>query len=209
RATTINGGAVGVIAQICADLSIPFLTFSTDYVFDGRAAIPYVESDAVGPVSAYGRSKLRGEELAMTKYPRSLVVRTSWVISATHDNFISTILRLAQKGPLKVVDDQHGKPTIAADLAATAARVLESGSHGILHLANHGETTWYRLATTATQLAGLDPSLVDPCKSDEFPSAAVRPPYSVLGTERAGEPQLPSWQSSLPSLVADQVQRIR
>ncbi len=208
-ATVINGDAVGSLAAACADLSVPFVTFSTDYVFDGRATVPYVESDPVGPVGAYGRSKLRGELLALERYPETLVVRTSWVISATHDNFVSTMLRLARRGPLKVVDDQHGRPTIAADLAAATVVALEAGLHGIVHLANQGETTWYELATAAVQLAGLDPALVDPCTTDEFPTAAIRPASSVLGTERADGPLLPPWRSSLPSLVADQMQRIQ
>jgi dTDP-4-dehydrorhamnose reductase len=207
-ATTVNGDAVGVLAEWCAGHAIPFVTFSTDYVFDGRSVNPYVESDPVGPIGAYGRSKLRGEELALERYPGALVVRTSWVISATHDNFISTMLRLAQRGPLKVVDDQRGRPTIAGDLAVATVAALENGLHGIVHLANEGETTWYGLATAAIQLAGLDAALVDPCTTDEFPTVASRPAYSVLGTERADGPQLPAWTSSLPSLVAGQVQRI-
>ncbi len=208
-ATIVNGDAVGVLAEWCAGHSIPFVTFSTDYVFNGRSVDPYVESDPVGPIGAYGRSKLRGEELALERYPEALVVRTSWVISATHDNFVSTMLRLARRGPLKVVDDQLGRPTIAADLAAGTVVALEAGLHGIVHLANQGETTWYGLATAAVQLAGLDPALVDPCTTHEFPTTASRPAYSVLGTERADGPQLPPWRSSLPSLVADQMQRIQ
>ncbi len=208
-ATLINGEAVGVLAQACVDLSVPFVTFSTDYVFDGRANSPYVESDSVAPVGAYGRSKLLGEKLAMKRHPGALVVRTSWVLSATHDNFVSTMLRLAQRGSLGVVDDQHGRPTIAADLAAATTAALESNLHGIMHLANRGETTWYELASTAVRHAGLDPALVSPCGTDEFPTRATRPAYSVLGTERRDGPEMPPWESSLAPLVAEQMQRIR
>lgn len=206
-ATRINGEAVSVLAQSCADLAVPFVTFSTDYVFDGTASSPYLESDCPDPVGAYGRSKRLGEQLALAAYPGTLIVRTSWVISATHDNFVATILRLARRGSFKVVDDQHGKPTVAADLAAATTVALERGLTGILHLANEGETTWYQLASTAVHDADLDPSLVEPCETDEFPTPATRPAYSVLGTERDDAPQMPSWESSLPLLVAAQLLR--
>ena len=208
-ATVINGDAVGVLAQVCADLSIPFVTFSTDYVFDGTAGSPYVESDSVGPLGAYGRSKVLGEELAMELFGRTLVVRTSWVISATHDNFVSTMLRLAQRGPIRVVDDQWGRPTIAADLATATAVALKRGLHGSLHLANQGETTWHGLATTTVRLAGLDAALVEPCGTDSFRTRANRPTNSVLGTERDDGPVMPSWEGALPSLVKEQACRIR
>lgn len=208
RATLVNGEAVGVLAATCSDLSIPFVTYSSDYVFDGRASAPYIESDAVGPVGAYGRSKLVGERLALDRNPETLVVRTSWVISATHENFVSTMLRLAARGPVRVVDDQQGKPTIAADLAAATAEALSSGLRGIVHLANAGETTWCGLASAAVRLGGLDPLLVQPCSTREYPTDAVRPAYSVLGTERRDAPTLPSWESSLPGLVAAQVERL-
>lgn len=208
RATLINGEAVGAMAAACADLAIPLVTYSTDYVFGGRASTPYVESDAADPVGAYGRSKLVGERLALDRHPGALIVRTSWVISATHDNFVSTMLRLAARGPVRVVNDQFGKPTIAADLAAATAEALSSGLRGIVHVANEGATTWHGLASAAVRLAGLDPSLVQPCATDEYPTEAVRPAYSVLGTEREDTPKMPMWPSSLPGLVAAQVERI-
>lgn len=210
HATIINGEAVGILVQACADLAIPFVTFSTDYVFDGRATVPYLESDSVNPVGAYGRSKLLGEQLALERHSDTLVVRTSWVISGTHDNFVSTMLRLARRGRrFKVVDDQYGRPTIAGDVAAATLAALTDGLRGIVHLANMGETTWRGLATAAVQLAGLDPSLVEPCMTEEYPTAAVRPLYSVLGTERTDAPVLPHWRDSLSPLVAEQVKRTR
>ena len=208
RATIINGAAVGEIARACAERDTPLVTYSSDYVFDGRSSTPYLEEDPVGPVGAYGRSKLIGERLALEQHPRALVVRTSWVISATHDNFVATMIRLARNGPLNVVDDQRGKPTIAADLAVATVTALNAGATGIMHLANDGETTWFGLAAATVQLAGLDPTLVIPCTSDEFPTTAVRPAYSVLGTNRADTPRLPSWQSSLVPLVAAQIRRL-
>ncbi len=208
QAIAVNGEAVGTIAQVCADLAIPFVTYSSDYVFDGRASAPYVESDPVDPLGAYGRSKLLGERLAVERHPAPLVVRTSWVISATHDNFVSTILRRAKHGSVRVVDDQYGRPTIAADLAVATAAALADGLEGIVHLANEGETTWWNLAGTAVRLAGLDAALVEPCSTDEFPTAAVRPTYSVLGTERSDGPRLPKWEASLPPLVSEQMRRI-
>jgi dTDP-4-dehydrorhamnose reductase len=214
QATVVNGEAVGVLARVCVDLDIPFLTFSTDYVFDGTKGSGYVESDPVDPINAYGRSKLEGERQALSADGQALVIRTSWVVSDTHENFISTMIRLADTAdrPLRVVDDQRGRPTIAADLAAGAWEALTLGATGILHMANRGETTWFDFASEAVGLAGFSDVRIEPCTTDEFPRPAARPANSVLDSERAsglGIRELPPWRASLAPLVASQVERLR
>jgi len=204
-ATVVNGDSVGVLAGCAAERGIPFVTFSTDYVFDGTAQSPYVESSPPNPVNAYGRSKRAGEIAALSSHPDALVVRTSWVISGTHPNFVATMLRLAAERELKVVDDQWGCPTVAADLAAAVLAALDAGVSGLLHLVNGGATTWYGLARAAVEQAGLDPSRITPCTTAEYPTRAVRPAYSVLASERlegVGLTRLPAWRESLPGVVS-------
>jgi dTDP-4-dehydrorhamnose reductase len=204
-ATMINGSAVGILAEISADFGLPFVTYSTDYVFDGRANQPYVESSLPDPINAYGRSKLIGERLALDANPKTLVIRTSWVISGTHPNFVATMLRIVGAGrSLRVVNDQHGSPTIAEDLAVATIAALNEGVSGVLHLTNQGAATWFELARAAVVDAALDPELLSPCTTAEYPTRAPRPEYSVLGSERVGEigvSPLPPWGDSLPAVV--------
>lgn len=209
-ALAVNGEAVGVMAGFAAERGIPFVTFSTDYVFAGTATTPYLESSPVDPVNAYGRTKLAGERAALERYPGALVIRTSWVISGTHPNFVATMLRLAAERELSVVDDQRGRPTVAADLAAGAVRALDAGATGILHLANQGDTTWFELARRSVELAGLPSDRIRPCVTADYPTRAARPAYSVLGSERLGElgiEPLPPWAESLPAVVEAQLGR--
>jgi dTDP-4-dehydrorhamnose reductase len=202
-ATTVNGESVGVMARFAADAGIPFVTFSTDYVFDGTATEPYLESHPTDPINAYGRSKLVGEQEALDA--GGLVIRTSWVISGTHPNFVATMLRLAgEHDTLRVVADQRGCPTCVEDLAPAALAALRSGKTGLLHLTNQGETTWHALASAAIAEAGLD-ATVEPITTDEYPTPAKRPAYSVLGSERLddlGLDPLPDWHETLPTVVA-------
>jgi dTDP-4-dehydrorhamnose reductase len=204
-ATLINGTAVGTLAEWCARRERRFLTFSTDYVFNGQAKSPYLESSPTDPINAYGRSKLVGEKLATTEGD-ALVVRTSWVISGSHPNFVATMMRLVREQEVRVVDDQYGCPTVASDLAEASWAALQLGVTGLLHLTNQGTTTWYSLARAAVDLAGLDPASVIPCSTDEYPTKANRPAYSVLASERLkglGIPAPPHWKSSLRDVVSE------
>ncbi|CAN5519733.1 dTDP-4-dehydrorhamnose reductase [soil metagenome] len=205
-ATVVNAEAVAAMARYAAAADIPLVTYSTDYVFAGDGVAPYLESDPTDPVNAYGRSKLAGERAALRIHPATLVIRTSWVVSATHPNFVATMLRLAGKGePWRVVDDQQGCPTMVDDLAAATLEALDAGVTGILHRANTGATTWFALARAAVELAGFDPGLVGPCPTADYPTPARRPAYSVLGSERAeslGLTPLPPWRASLEAVVA-------
>jgi dTDP-4-dehydrorhamnose reductase len=203
-ATHINGDAVGVMADWAEVNHVPFLTFSTDYVFRGDSSSPYLESSPTDPINAYGRSKLEGERLAMTH--GGLVVRTSWVISGSHPNFVATMVRLAAQRELRVVDDQRGCPTVCADLAVASLQALRSGLRGMLHITNAGPTTWFELARAAAMEAGLDPEMISPCSTAEYPTEAARPAFSVLGSERleaSGIARPPHWRESLPQVVAE------
>jgi len=203
-ATQINGTAVGSMAAWCQERSTSFLTFSTDYVFDGTSDKPYLESSRTEPINAYGRSKLVGERLALQH--DALVVRTSWVLSGTHPNFVATMIGLIGERTLSVVDDQRGCPTMATDLAVASYLAVNAGVKGLLHLTNQGPTTWYELAVAAIEEAGLPSEGVIPCFTEDYPTPAARPKYSVLGSERLTEtpiPELPHWKESLPGVVAE------
>ena len=199
-ANQINANAVRALAEYAAGVAVPLVTFSTDYVFDGTATHPYVESSPPHPINAYGRSKLAGERAATLAYPEVLIVRTSWVFSATHRNFVKTILAAAAERRVRVVADQSGCPTFAPDLAAATLRAIQEGVTGTLHITNSGPTTWFELAREVCAAAGIDPDRIEPITTEEFPTRAPRPRYSVLGSERrAGldPPELRPWRDAV------------
>ncbi len=205
-AFTVNGEAVGELAEACRIAGARFVTLSTDYVFDGESPHPYVESSPTNPVSAYGRSKLDGEERARAAHADTLVIRTSWVLSGTHPNFVATMLRLSRERSLRVVDDQRGHPTLASDLAVGVAAAATSAATGVLHLTNADVVTWYDLAREALAIAGRDTGMIEPCSTAEYPTPAQRPANSVLESERLPElgiGALPSFRIGLPGLIAD------
>ncbi len=204
-AFAINARAVGELATACRETGKRFVTFSTDYVFDGTKVGPYVEGDSPSPLGVYGRTKLEGERLARENHPEALVVRTSWVLSGTHGNFAATMLRLIGEGPVQVVDDQRGHPTLVDDLAPAVVEGLEKGVDGVLHLANQGTLTWYQLALECAEIAGLDASAVAPCLTEDFPRLAPRPANSVLDSERLaalGVGGLPHYRPGLEKAIA-------
>ena len=204
-AETVNGQAVGWLAQACAEAGALLVQLSTDYVFDGKGTRPYLEEDPTGPVSVYGRTKLLGEQLARTA-PEHLIVRTAWLYDAWGKNFYLTMLDLAAKGrPLKVVGDQWGSPTTCRALARQLQAAVEGGCRGLLHATCSGETTWHGFAAEIFQRQGLVVELA-PCTTAEFPRPAPRPAYSVLsGAHRAalGVDRMPSWQEALREVVGD------
>lgn len=209
-AYAINAAALREMGWMCADYAIPLVSFSTDYVFDGESDRPWVESDETAPINAYGRTKAAGERYLLETHPDALIVRTSWVVSGTKQNFISTMIRLARRGEVSVVDDQHGCPTVADDLASATLGAVEAGVSGLLHLVNDGPTTWFDLARAAVREAGLDPDLIHPQSTAEYPTPARRPRYSVLGSERLDQLDLdpmPHWSESLPAVVASLIER--
>ena len=204
-ARVVNADAVRALAEWTAAAAIPFVTFSTDYVFDGEASEPYTESSETHPLTVYGMTKREGERLALDANPQSLVIRTAWLLSSTHPNFVSKIVGRARHGPDRVVTGLTGSPTMVGDLAERAWSLVRSGISGIIHVVNAEPATWFDLARAAVAAAGLDPGLVEPTTSDSFPMAARRPRYSVLGTERAAETDMapPSpWWGRVADLVA-------
>lgn len=146
----VNRDGAATVAHAAERIGVPFIHISTDYVFDGRKPAPYVETDDTGPLNVYGRSKLAGEHAVFAAHPNALVLRTSWVYSPFGNNFLKTMLRLGAERPLlKVVDDQHGNPTSAQDLAAAilhAAPILKTEKGGLYHLTGTGSTSWHGFA---------------------------------------------------------------
>jgi dTDP-4-dehydrorhamnose reductase len=205
-AEAINMTAVGVMAAVTANIGAKFVTFSTDYVFDGTAKRPYVESDPTRPINVYGSTKREGEIAAGTANPEALVIRTSWLLSGTHHNFATTMIRLAREGDVSVVDDQHGHPTLVNDLARASLAALNSGATGILHLTNNGATTWFGLAQEIVGFAGLAPDRIRPCATSDYPTAAKRPAHSILASERLDRLKLdplPSYRPGLREAVSE------
>ena len=211
-AKLVNATAVGRLAEATARHGAGLVTFSTDYVFDGRKEGGYVESDPTHPQNVYGSTKLEGERLALRHHAHALVIRTSWVLSGTHRNFASTMLDLIAKGQVRVVDDQKGHPTLVDDLAAGTMQAVGRGASGLLHMANQGVTTWYGLAREIAEIARLDPDRVTPISTEEFPRPAVRPRNSVLNSERLeplGIPPLAHYRPSLERVVGHLMENVR
>jgi dTDP-4-dehydrorhamnose reductase len=184
KAFAINGQAPAQLAAETRRLGIPLIHISTDYVFDGRKGSPYVEADAPGPLNAYGRSKLAGEQAVAAGNPRHVILRTSWVYSPYGRNFVRTILRLAaERNRLTIVADQRGCPTAARDVAQACLTVAlrcasrpEHGPYGLYHLAGESEATWFEFAKTIVELAHLPrPVEVVPIRSVDYPTPATRP----------------------------------
>jgi dTDP-4-dehydrorhamnose reductase len=204
RALLINGTAVGWIAEACAEQKALLVQVSTDYVFAGTGTRPYREDDPTGPATAYGESKLLGEQEAR-KAPEHLILRTAWLYEAWGQNFLRTMLRLARDGaPLKVVDDQHGTPTSCRALARHMRIAIDRGARGLYHATCAGECTWHGFAQEIFAQAGLEARL-QPCATSEFPRPAPRPAYSVLDNAKrrsAGPDLMPDWREALAEVLA-------
>jgi len=184
-----------------ASLKAPLVTFSTDYVFDGRKRSPYVESDGPNPASAYGRTKLHGEAAAG---PNAWVVRTSWLFGSTGHNFLRTMLRIgAERDEVAVVDDQRGSPTFVGNLAAAVRGFVDADMpKGLWHVAAEGDCTWADFAEAIFAEAGLSCG-VRRITTAELERPAPRPAYSVLRSERVGAPVLPHWRDGLRACLAE------
>ena len=202
-ATRVNGDGPRVLAEACATDGGRLVHISTDYVFPGDGETPWAEYAPVAPTTAYGRSKLAGEQAVLETLPRhGIVVRTAWLYSVFGSNFVKTMLRLErERDTLQVVDDQYGQPTWARDVAS---RLISLGRHqtaaGVFHATAAGETTWYEFAREIFRLKGADPDRIRPIPSQASNRAARRPAYSVLGHERwaeTGIDPLPDWRVSL------------
>lgn len=204
-AESINVGGTRNVVAALRGTHTALVYFSTDYVFDGEKRAPYLESDAPAPLGVYGRTKLEGERLVL-EWPHGIVIRTSWLFSATGRNFVKSILTAATQRaggdrdgesagssePLRVVDDQVGSPTFAGHLAAAVDEALRLGvGPGIYHMAGSGYCSWLEFAREIVALAGLDVDVV-PITTAELGRPAPRPAFSALASERP-VPRLPHW----------------
>lgn len=190
QAELINAKGTENISKICAELDVPIIYISTDYVFDGRKNTPYTADDLPNPINKYGLSKLHGEEAVKKYCEKYYIVRTSWLYGHYGKNFVETMLAKADE-ELKVVEDQIGCPTWTVELANGILKLFAK-PYGIYHICGNGDTSWYGFAKEIFKQAGKDVKL-SPCKSDEFERPAKRPAYSVLG----GEKFCRNWQSAL------------
>ena len=206
EAEAVNATGAGIVAGECAAAGVRLCHMSTDYVFDGSATEPIDEDAAPNPQSAYGRTKLHGEEAVRAACADHLIVRTSWVYGRHGPNFVLTMLRLAAERPeVRVVDDQHGAPTWSGHLAPAVLRLTEIAPPGTYHLTNSGVTTWHGLALAAIRARGLATEVI-PITTGEYPTPASRPAYSVLDNRRwreLGEPRLPGWQEALTTYLGE------
>jgi dTDP-4-dehydrorhamnose reductase len=203
EATATNGAGAGNVARAAEETGSRIVHVSTDYVFDGSKTTPWVESDAVGPIGAYGRSKLAGEQEVVAAGPGHAIVRTAWLFGAFGRNFVDTMLELGrERDEVSVVTDQVGNPTWTVHLAEALVELAErDGDVGVFHAAAAGSCSWYELAVEVFDRAGAS-CRVRPTTSDRFPRAARRPAYSVLGTERDEAPSLPTWQEGVEGYLA-------
>ncbi|MET0286625.1 MAG: dTDP-4-dehydrorhamnose reductase [Polyangiales bacterium] len=204
NATKINGTAVKLLAQVCAERGIPLVHYSTDYVFPGDASEPYLVDQQQSPLGAYGRSKAVGERALWTTGGPYLLLRTSWLYAPWANNFVRTIYKFSRaQDALKVVSDQRGRPTSSEHLARVTLQLLDQGARGTFHVTDGGECSWHEFATEIVRLAGHK-AQVNACTSEEFARPAKRPAYSVLDlsrTERAVG-AMPRWQDNLADVMA-------
>lgn len=210
-ANVINGAAPGAMAAACAETGIPFVTVSTDYVFDGSGEAPWQPGDATAPLNAYGRSKLAGEEMVRAAGGAYAILRTSWVVSAHGTNFVKTMLRLGkERERLTIVADQTGAPTPARDIAAACLEIArqlaeDPGKSGTYHFAGQPETSWADFARGIFARARVDCAVED-IPTSAYPTPAARPLNSRLGCtslETVFNIPQPDWRPGLDQILKD------
>ena len=193
------------LAIACNKLDIPLVHISTDYVFDGSKRTPLIETDKLGPQSAYGKTKLAGEEFIQENTDKYFILRTAWLYGLHGNNFVKTMLELAQNhDEITVVDDQVGSPTYSFDLAVAITNLLFSDKYGIYHVTNEGECSWYEFAKLIFELSNVDVKVV-PVTTEEFPRPAPRPHYSVLNNKKwnsAGFVPMRTYQEALSEYLS-------
>lgn len=205
RADLLNHKAAAYLAAAAKETGATLIHVSTDYVFDGTAHRPYTEEAPTAPLGVYGRTKLAGERAVAESGCKYLTFRTAWLYSEYGNNFLKTMLRLtAEKEHLNVVFDQAGTPTYAGDLAMTIFSIVEgryyAGNEGLYHFSNEGVASWYDFAAEIAAAAGHDKCRIRPCRTEEFPTKAPRPAYSVLDKRKIKETfglEIPHWRESM------------
>ena len=208
----INARAPESLAYACDEAGAVLIHYSTDYVFDGTASMPYTETAAVAPTGVYGQSKLAGEIAVASATQRYVILRTAWLYSAVGHNFVKTMLKLADSGqPVRVVADQIGSPTYAQDLARVTRSIIEvlnssrEDCFGLYHVTNSGTTSWHGLAQEIFRLTAQQDVVVQPISTEEYPTPAPRPAYTALDCsklERVFGLTLPSWRDALARCIA-------
>ncbi len=212
-AFTLNAAAPGILAKAAASCGARLLHISTDYVFDGKASSPYAPDAPVDPGSVYGRSKLAGEVAIRKVLPQHVILRTAWLYGHNGPNFVSTMLRLMrEREEIGVVADQYGAPTYTGDLAEAIGCILaHPQTHfGTWHYSNKGITTWYEFACAIYDIARSNGILAGECRivpltTEQYPTAAARPAYSVLDTgtlEHDWGISIPDWRDSLEKYIS-------
>lgn len=201
-AMAVNGLGAGNVAAAAAAIGAPVVYVSSDYVFDGAKGAPYVESDQPAPLSAYGRTKLAGEEATAAANKRHFVVRSAWLFGVGGPNFVETMLRLAaDHGEVLVVRDQVGSPTYTWHLAYGIVRLIEGVEYGIHHMAAEGQCSWYEFAREIFDQAKVECKVLS-ATTEMLGRPAPRPPYSALTSQREHAIRLPSWQDGLAGYLA-------
>lgn len=185
HAMAVNGEGARNVAEACRKAKARLFYISSDYVFDGKKKKPFTEDDPTSPINVYGESKLKGEQAIQELLEDYLIIRTSWLYGVHGDNFVDTMLRLAEaKSKLKVVDDQIGSPTYTMDLAEALIELAGNDVKGILNVTNTGHCSWYEFALKIFEMRGVRGVTVSPVSTAEFNAPAVRPANSVLSSER-------------------------
>jgi dTDP-4-dehydrorhamnose reductase len=200
-AMAVNGKGAGNLAAAAATAGASVVYVSSDYVFDGAKGAPYVETDQPAPLSAYGRTKLAGEEATAAANKRHFVVRSSWLFGIGGGNFVETMLRLAaDHGEVLVVRDQVGSPTYTWHLAHGAVRLVEGLEYGIHHMAAAGACSWYEFAREIFEQARVECKVLS-ATTDMLGRPAPRPPYSALASQREHAIELPAWRDGLSAYL--------
>ena len=202
-ANVVNGSAVGELARVCRQRGALLVHYSTDYVFDGQGTRPYRPGDVIDPVNAYGRSKALGEKLIRDSGCEHLIIRTSWLYAPWGTNFVRTIVAfLAKNHPLRIVNDQIGRPSSAQELSGNSWKLIGQRARGIFHLADGGECNWFEFTKEIARRVNSNVR-VEPCTTAELGRAAARPAYSVLDleeSERRLGPMKP-WREALGEVI--------
>lgn len=204
----VNSDAVGNIGEAARRNGVKVIHVSTDYVFGGDGCRPYRTDDPVNPRSVYGSTKLEGEwKLIKSMGEDYAIIRTAWLYSPYGNNFVKTMMRLGrEKDSLKVVADQIGSPTYAPDLAAAIVKMMDEDlfESGIFHFTNEGVASWYDFAVAIMEMAGITDCAVSPCATEDYPTKATRPFYSVLSKEKIRDVYgvlTPYWRTSLKTCI--------
>ena len=201
KVRAVNATGTQNIVNVCKELDIPVMYFSTDYVFDGQGTTPWNEYDERHPLNVYGQTKYEGE-LAVEAYPKHFIIRIAWVFGKNGNNFIKTMLRLGkERGAVSVVNDQIGNPTYTFDLAKLVVDMIQTDKYGIYHATNSGDfISWYDFACEIFKQAGMNDVKVTPVDSNAFPAKAERPKNSRMNQtelDKNGFNRLPAWQDAL------------